>query len=605
MLTFSTSRSHRWHQICSQSLSLTDSHGARTIAITINVDGTGHDLQVSNIAADSFLHSRSSAVASEQVAQATSPGTARVHLMASREEIPSQTSSVQAVPSFKFVPHTEREQIYREFSELDAQEQAIVRKRAELNQLLNTFLPIHKLPNELLIHIFSDFHDDRDIHTDDIIRSGMYQRSPIRKDWLRLMLVCRHWRDVLISAPTFWRYIDLKRYHVKWTNLCLGRSNPALLHVMAGSRANAHLDILHPHVHRFQKFFLIVANGTDMQTVLPPLFGSGMPLLEGLRFAGTGPGDNNLDVHLTSERFPSLRTLLLTRTMAPPDISLYAQLRMLELKLCHHTFSFEGFLDALAASVQLEELSIYETLSSLSSEDPTWAHGGPDFCGPPAVLLPALRQFTLIGNSIARTSRFLAHLQFQPCAVLDICADVPRPGPGPGVASPNTALSFSAMLPPNPSATLPSLAFATAVCMRIEGGNCELRYDPPSPIVDSPDCPSESPYMALFLELHHSQWGPFMATGLGDVVRTFGRSPLTCLVVEGNHTYGTAAAWERIFRTFPLLEELNVGGHPPSDVAVVFRGLHAASTSTSVSMMDGTPWARSPVRTSSAFMLQE
>ncbi|KAM5545612.1 hypothetical protein V8D89_000650 [Ganoderma adspersum] len=477
---------------CSQSLSLTDSHGARTIAITINVDGTGHDLQVSNI---EFRRRLGASCTSNKV------------------QLIKPLGPLDIVAEFKF----------------DA-----------LGLGTNTHLPVRGP------HVYND-----------IIRSGMYQCSPICKDWLRLML------------------------------------------------ASAHLDVLHPHVHRFQKFCLHVANGTDLQTALPPLFGSGMPLLEGLRFTGAGPGDNNLDIHLTSKRFPSLRTLLLTRTMAPRDISLYAQLRTLELKLCHHTLSFEGFLDALAASVQLEELSIYETLSSLSSEDPTWAHGGPVFRGPPAVLLPALRQFTLIGNSIARTSRFLAHLQFQPCAVLDICADVPRPGPGPGVASPNTALSFSAMLPPNPSATFPSLAFATAVCMRIEGGNCELRYDPPSPIVDSPDCPSESPYVALFLELHRSQWGPFMATGLGDVVRTFGRSPLTCLVVEGNHTYGTAAARERIFRTFPLLEELNVGGHPPSDVAVVFRGLHAASTSTSVSMMDGTPWARSPVRTSSAFMLQE
>ena len=508
--------------------------------------------------------------------------------MASREEIPSQISSGQAATSFKFVPRTMREQIYRELSELDAQEQAIIRKRAELNQLLNTFLPIHKLPNELLIHIFSNFHGYRDRQTYDLTRVGMYRRSPIRKEWLRLMLVCRHWRDVLVSAPTFWTYIDLDRYPVKWTNLCLGRSTPAPLRVMADFEANAHLGLLHPHVHRFQKFFLAVASGTDLQTALPPLFSSGMPLLEGLRFYGIGPGDNNLDVHLTSERFPRLRTLLLTQTMMPRDISLYAQLRKLDLKGCYHTLSLENFLNALAASVQLEELFIYETLSSLSSEDdPTWAHGGPVLRGQPAVLLPSLRQFTLAGHSIAHTSRFLAHLQFQPSAVLDICADVPDPDTDTDVASPNTAPSFSAMLPPNPLATFPSLAVANTVCMRIEGGICELCYDPPSPIVDSPDYPSEeSPYVTLCLAIHHSLWGPFMATGLGDLVRTFGRSPLTYLTVEGNHTYGNAAAWERIFWTFPLLEELSIGGYSPSDVGGVFCGLHAASVSTS-NGMDG------------------
>ncbi|KAM5545596.1 hypothetical protein V8D89_000634 [Ganoderma adspersum] len=318
-----------------------------------------------------------------------------------------------------------------------------------------------------------------------------------------------------------------------------------------------------------------------LQTILPPLFGGGMPLLEGLYLKGIGRGDDNLDVYLTSERFPRLRALVLTRTIAPRDISLYAQLQTLELNFCHHTLSFEGFMDVLAASVQLEELSIYETLSSFSSEDPTRTRGGPVFRGPPTVLLPHLRRFMLMGNGIMRTSRFLAHLRFQPSAVLEISADVPDPADN----SPDTVLSFSAMLPPNPSATLPSLAIATAVSMRIQEHECELHYDYPSPIVALPD--STSPDVTLLLELNHSQWGPFMGTALDDLVRSFRRSPLTYLVVQGNHTYGTAAAWERIFRTFPLLEELGIRGLPPSDVGVVFRGLHTASKSTSIRVDGG------------------
>ena len=78
------------------------------------------------------------------------------------------------------------------------------------------------------------------------------------------------------------------------------------------------------------------------------------------------------------------------------------------------------------------------------------------------------------------------------------------------------------------------------------------------------------------------RWERSMAQGLADLVESFGSSPLTHLTVKGDQSYATAATWERVFRTFLLLEELEIGSinrwDSASDVSDVFRGLHAAST---------------------------
>ena len=322
-------------------------------------------------------------------------------------------------------------------------------------------------------------------------------------------------------------------------------------------------------MHRFQAFLFTVEKSADLRTALPPFLGSGMPLLENLDFTAPRPSAaadcSDVDVHLTSEWFPCLRTLALSRTAIPRDIPLYARLRMLTLRGCYPKLSFDDFLDALAASVQLEGLALFDTLVHLNPGR-EWMHGGRPIPRRPPILLPRLRDFLLQEPGVIHTSRFLAHLHLPPSAHLSIAANIEEP-------SPDTTISLSAMLPPDPSTTIPSLAIATHVTMVITEC-CEVRYKHPNPAA----IPAKSPrdYSTLTLDLDRHQWRPYMAQGLDDLVHFFAGSPLTFLMVWGDHTYGTAAAWGKVFRTFPLLEGLEIGGY--NEVAVVFRGLHAASS---------------------------
>ncbi|KAI1793651.1 hypothetical protein LXA43DRAFT_199061 [Ganoderma leucocontextum] len=457
--------------------------------------------------------------------------------------------------------HILRERISHELAELAVKEKELIdpisRRRLELNRLWNGSLLIHRLPNELFVQIFAHFQDVTCRPPKPSLPSAILQRGPSQPGWHGLMLVCRHWRDVFVSTPTFWRKVDLKR-HIDWTNLCLTRSAAASIDVCAGRHDRCSLEVLHPHIHRFTILRL------DAQRHhIVSLFKSSMPLLEDLYLNVLEP-EVNIDAQLTSQRFPRLRTLVLCGTVAPQETSLFAQLRALSLSCCSYNFSFDTFLDILVTCGRLEELTLKGTLDYLSDE---WMHGDPAVPRRPPISLPRLRTFTMEKHEIIRTSRFLAHLHLQPSLILSIGGNF-QESDAAGVI-PGTVNTISAMLPPNCSTTLPILAIATKVDLVIWGNDYEI------------GCGNYPgfPYARFALSMDGDpDWGGFMSQGLVDLVECFGRSPLTHLTVKGDHSHGTVEAWERVFRTFPLLEEVDLGGSSGSEVTDVFRGLHAAST---------------------------
>ena len=465
-------------------------------------------------------------------------------------------------------PHILRERISQELVELAAQEKALLdpifRKRLTLNGLWNTSLPIHRLPNELLVQIFAHFPDAATpIWEGSFLLPALGRSTSGWYRWHRLMLVCRHWRAVFLSTRAFWRNVDLNR-GIHWANLCLIRSAPASIHVYSGRYSASPLEVLHPHVHRIETLRLEAGHPEDphSEVALRPFFRDLMPLLEDLDLSFLRA--HKTDGYLTSQRLPRLRTLALYDTVAPRDTLLFAQLRALSLSSCPHALSFNGFLNTLAAGVQLEELSLRGTLRFPSGE---WLHGGPAPDRPP-ISLPRLRKFTLEEHEIVHTSRLLTHLHIPPSAVLSIEADC-------GIEDPGT---IGAMLPPNRSDTLPILSMAAKVNMVVYDSEYEITCHS----VSNHGAVSEgSPRVRFALSTANSDapdWDPFMPHGLADLVECFARAPLMRLTVTGDHTYATANAWETVFRTFAHLEELKICGSTYTHVTPVFQGLLTAST---------------------------
>ena len=449
----------------------------------------------------------------------------------------------------------------------------IRRRRLELKRLWNSSLPIHKLSDEHLIRILSHIP-----YIPQRRRNQYTNGQPAWLDlgWPSLMPVCRYWRDLLISTPIFWRQVNLWR-QPSWTKLCLSRSAPGSIDVRVGEGADpSRLDDIRSHVHRCKTFHYNNRFNDDAPLIaaLTPLFKGGMPLLQGLHFTvGTDAREStaSIDACITSERFASLRVLTLASAIiaAPQDPCVYAQLRHLTLLDCPPALSLSGFLDALTASVQLEELSLRGVLHRLLGD------GDPQVPHRPLVSLPCLRSLRLDEYRMDPLSSFLSHLNVQPSAVHWIRGRYEAPLRG------REAKTIRTMLPLNRPTALPALTLATNVHMTIWADKYTISCGRAGPLIYN--SVGDSPQVLLILKSSRfGNWNRSMVKGLDDLVEAFGSSPLTRLAIDGDQTHSTADAWERVFRAFPLLEELDLNDYRSnlfgSDVCNVFRGLHAAST---------------------------
>ncbi|PIL34659.1 hypothetical protein GSI_03439 [Ganoderma sinense ZZ0214-1] len=454
-------------------------------------------------------------------------------------------------------------------------------KRLELKRLWNGALLVHKLPNELLIRIFADFRQAASSPVRPESRSSSRSLSregtpgPIT-DWHSLMLVCHKWRDLLVSTPMFWRTVDMKG-HVEWTKLCLDRSAAASLDVRADDGDRCPLDMLYLHAHRFQRL------STSLSiSEAGPLLSGGMPLLEDLELRDVTPLElmQCIDsaLYLTSHRFPRLQTLALVEVFSPRDPSLYAQLRTLSLSDCAHHFSFHGFLDILAGCARLEELTLTQTLDGLGVSD-EWPSRKPIPHRPP-VVLPHLRSFSLEQRGIVRTSQFLAHLLIPASAHLKVAGDFLRRDDSPDS---DTADTLGALLPPNRATVLPVLSTTLRLSAIVAENPRSIDVASSESILPPRGAGEHEKHrvdaqFALHLDGNDPGQEPWMAQCLRDLVECFGASPLTHLDLLWDHSSSDAADWERVFRTFPLLEELIVGSAQYYEAAKVFVGLHAASS---------------------------
>ncbi|KAH9949130.1 hypothetical protein B0H21DRAFT_154796 [Amylocystis lapponica] len=116
----------------------------------------------------------------------------------------------------------------------------------QLGSLRNTLAPINRLPNELLVEIFS----------------GLTQDRPESTDVTHASHVCRHWRHLALTNAKLWCNIWLPRRKQALENL--RRSKGALIHVShddqeavcVGYSTALSVAIVVPHTHRVKSLRL-------------------------------------------------------------------------------------------------------------------------------------------------------------------------------------------------------------------------------------------------------------------------------------------------------------------------------------------------------------
>jgi hypothetical protein len=91
-----------------------------------------------------------------------------------------------------------------------------------LKRRRNSFVPVCRLPSELLAHIFSLVqhrvaHAHKNVDPD-------FAFDMIASDWSRVMRVCTHFRAVAIQTPMLWNVQDFTTPASEWMDLCLSRA---------------------------------------------------------------------------------------------------------------------------------------------------------------------------------------------------------------------------------------------------------------------------------------------------------------------------------------------------------------------------------------------
>ncbi|PIL29061.1 hypothetical protein GSI_09109 [Ganoderma sinense ZZ0214-1] len=406
-------------------------------------------------------------------------------------------------------------------------------KRPDMNPssgVKHSVAHINRLPNELLIQVFLLYAEAA------TPTSQRHTPQAANMRWLPLMLVCRYWRDVALATPVLWRVIHAAP-QTRWTTLVLARSAPATVDFTFGDRGSLFTEtfkVLSGHVDRLQRLRFVGVHGDLRPAALKFVCGAvDFPNLESLEFLIFARSPDTLadfaDMKLSSERYPSLRSLQLCATIAPQDISLCSKLRVLSLTRCLCAPSFDAFLDILSSCSLLQELTLVACLQYLPDE---WGTSSTPLATP--IHLPDLTALSLRENPPEHTSRFLSSL-FLPLTVKVTVMSSHR--------DEDVVPSISCILPPRHAEAIPALAQVTDIKLLVMH-EYALRFDNRAP-----------PLPGVFLFM--TAWKVTLSSAALDLTRVFGCAPLTRLVISSNGTHiPTADVWASIFRTFPRLQWL-------------------------------------------------
>ena len=432
---------------------------------------------------------------------------------------------------------------------------------AEAHEVQNLSLPIHQLPTEVLIDIFSLYTAPPDPHW--TLRDRLA---------VPLMAVCRYWREIIRDTPTFWCNITASPKGLAFMNLSLARSATAPITVDVAYPSEEIVETILLHAHRVRGLYADRLTPNDM-VLLEPLFKASMPILADLTldfYTGNLFTDVPMGTYLrslSSEAYPHLQSLSMSNIRAHlPDINFYSNLRHLTFRFCSCNQTLDQFLDILAlASSSLESLDLHKFLyDPWGKSKPTLPHAP----WRPKISLPRMKSLSLEDQPICVTG-LLAHLRLPSTIQVHIRCHVCH-GWDPDAELNN---SFTALLGHSPrSGLLPPLSRTAHLDVCAGAFRYSLRGKSVSANGDA--------WESDFQYYSDDNLDPRLFSNvLRDVVAVYGASaPLKTLsVIYGNYdTVPLADHWKAIFASFPTLETVTITGGMGS-ATCLWTGLEAAS----------------------------
>ncbi|TFK90720.1 hypothetical protein K466DRAFT_583474 [Polyporus arcularius HHB13444] len=399
----------------------------------------------------------------------------------------------------------------------------------EIDEFLNSTLPINSLPNEILVKIF------RSIQTEPWILQGRL----IEWSWLPIQAVCRLWRRVICSDPLSWRTITVYSRH-EWLQICLERCSDVHADVTLYDRSldTDTLSVLSQWTSAVRSLTIMNLEGHRKESFSSWLTARRWPVLKEMDVAGLAHHFIDAlppaDIGLTIENAPSLRALRLqARAFHPPaEGSLYTHLLTLKLSLCEWPISFGRLLDVLESMTSIENLRLEKTFIHTV--------GMPDAQRARIVTLPRLRSFTLELNRYLPITLLLASLNLPAVTSVRVRIDASEQGPH----------TIADTLPRHRSSALsPILDAITSVHVSAD------EYADQYTFYDSSAGWAGPLYVSMFSGA--TDRFELMSRALADFVNVFSHSPITELSVSSLST-GSVSVWVDVFNRFPGLEIINM-----------------------------------------------
>ena len=268
---------------------------------------------------------------------------------------------------------------------------------ANLRAKQNSFLPIFRLPPEILEIIF--IHGARD-HYESCNGDCFTPRIPT---WVNVSYVCTHWRNVALNYPTLWTYhFNLTR---RWTEELLQRSKdvpskisciypdgtPGLQEAKACAWWEG-LGNLLGHIEHIQELRM------DVPRPYLPYFSLRAPRLETLEINFRGREQRFLEI--TAVHTPVLRTLKLSHCLLPWDLLNLSRLKTFSISNVHFPSDIE-FLTVLGSMRDLTALYLRPNL-----RDPLFSG---DLARSPQIDLPRL-SLLVVSAPLSTVLAFLSHV---------------------------------------------------------------------------------------------------------------------------------------------------------------------------------------------------
>ncbi|OSC99641.1 hypothetical protein PYCCODRAFT_1479775 [Trametes coccinea BRFM310] len=239
----------------------------------------------------------------------------------------------------------------------------LIKNEVELSAVTR---PIDRLPPELLVYIFQWVQwlcgwSANETYRGDCARS-----------WIALTWVCRQWRNIALSSPILWSYIDCRELplDLECVTAFIERASGALLDVAsdAGGDLESLLQVVLAPGNNLRSLALRVSSdGTSEKqlTSLLALLPDTMPTLRKLKLETFNEwlSDAWHDYKPDRTQFPALLDISFYSFHFPWDSLIYESLRILDLSSIRYPPSAARFLQILEACPQLESLTYDQYMS--------------------------------------------------------------------------------------------------------------------------------------------------------------------------------------------------------------------------------------------------